>query len=235
MTGGVEVSREFLRFAETYVTNKLSDPNHSSSLSFNSALQRIPGTLNSKYIGVEGKDAEVKIIQKFSGAGKVPDWLIMKLKSYLTTKKIRQQEKGLLQQQMAEFRLQQRRKNNYINGIMTDEDEETRYLIQKYAWIETLLKNPIDDNRYFCLWKIIGPYLRCVRKLSREDSEQIAREWLSKCDKINKVKSFELKLKTGMNLSGFWMPLSIKKLIEINREYGGQYDNILKVLCRNYR
>jgi hypothetical protein len=55
-------SRKFLQFAEPYLSNNKSDPEHTKGLSFKNAMLRIPGSFNSKN-GIE----EVKIIQKWDG------------------------------------------------------------------------------------------------------------------------------------------------------------------------
>lgn len=54
-----EPSRQFLRFAENYLSNGKSDPNHNPS--FASCLVRIPGSINSK----NGK--EVQVLQEWDG------------------------------------------------------------------------------------------------------------------------------------------------------------------------
>jgi hypothetical protein len=55
-------SRKFIQFAESYLSNNKSDPEHSKGLSFRNCMVRIPGSFNSK------KDKrEVKIIQKWNG------------------------------------------------------------------------------------------------------------------------------------------------------------------------
>jgi hypothetical protein len=56
-------SRKFIQFAEPYLSNNKSDPEHSRGLSFKNCMIRIPGSFNSK----NGKLEEVKIIQKWDG------------------------------------------------------------------------------------------------------------------------------------------------------------------------
>ena len=57
-------SKVFLKFAEQYLSNNKSDPSHNPS--FKSCMIRIPGSFNSKCI-LEGKDPEVRIIQRWDG------------------------------------------------------------------------------------------------------------------------------------------------------------------------
>ena len=66
-------SREFLKFAENYLSNGKSDPNHNPS--FASCLVRIPGSINSK------NGNEVQILQKWNG--KRPNIALM-LGSFMT-------------------------------------------------------------------------------------------------------------------------------------------------------
>lgn len=56
-------SRKFIQFAEPYLSNNKSDPEHTKGLSFRNCMVRIPGSFNSK----NGKREEVKIIQKWDG------------------------------------------------------------------------------------------------------------------------------------------------------------------------
>lgn len=221
----VEPSREFLKFAEVYITDEARDPNHTNSLSFNSSLQRIPGTFNSKYIDTYN-DPEVKIVQSFKGVGEIPFWLIVKLKSRLTTMRAKLEQKRRIQQYTDRMISQGRYDYNNSNGNNSND-----YRLQKYAWIETLLKTPIANNRYFVIWRIIGPYLRRIKGLGFRETEIIVREWLGKCNEMRKVESFETKVKGGLITANAWDPLSMKTLIEYNNATKGEYDNILKVVC----
>ncbi len=56
-------SRKFIQFAESYLSNNKSDPEHSKGLSFKNCMIRIPGSFNSK----NGKLEEVRIKQKWDG------------------------------------------------------------------------------------------------------------------------------------------------------------------------
>lgn len=53
--------------------------------------------------------------------------------------------------------------------------------------MERLLQIPLGDNRKYCLWRILGPYLLNVRKLTPEQATDIMDEWLDKCDKVRKL------------------------------------------------
>jgi hypothetical protein len=62
----------------------------------------------------------------------------------------------------------------------------------RITWIEKLLQTVIDDNRYFCVWRVLIPYLINIRGLSRLDARDIILSWLDRCSSIRKL-SFGLK------------------------------------------
>ena len=73
-----EPSKEFLRFAEWYLSNGKADSEHYNTLSFKNCLLRIPGSYNSKNM------AQVSIVQKWNGTSKVPlHFLYSKFLAYL--------------------------------------------------------------------------------------------------------------------------------------------------------
>ena len=79
-----EPSKQFLKFAEKYLSNKLSDANHNPS--FKSCMVRVPGSINSK------NGQEVTIIQEWDG--KRPDiaLLLGSFCAWLATKKLLQNQ-----------------------------------------------------------------------------------------------------------------------------------------------
>jgi hypothetical protein len=58
-------SKQFLRFAEYYLSNGKADSEHYHTVSFKKCLLRIPGSYNSKNM------SQVRIVQKWNGASKV--------------------------------------------------------------------------------------------------------------------------------------------------------------------
>jgi hypothetical protein len=50
-----------------------------------------------------------------------------------------------------------------------------------------LLQTPIDDYRKNYLWRILCPYLLNIRKLSKEETTVILKDWSAKCDKIRRL------------------------------------------------
>jgi hypothetical protein len=54
-------SRKFLQWSEQYLSNNKADPCHSSGVSFNNCMLRIPGSINSKV------DRQVTVVQQWNG------------------------------------------------------------------------------------------------------------------------------------------------------------------------
>ena len=82
-----------------------------------------------------------------------------------------------------------------------------------YQWIEKLLETPIKDFRKLVLWKILCPYLIKVRKLSYEESFNILREWLDKCNTLRKLDfNPNHKIKDNLKNVGKFNPIGIPKL-----------------------
>ena len=66
-------------------------------------------------------------------------------------------------------------------------------------WIESLLQTSLPDNRKYCIWRVVAPYLVNVRKLSDEESLSIIRGWLEKCNSIKRL-SFDPKYVLKYNI-----------------------------------
>ena len=65
-----EPSKEFLRFAEWYLSNGKCDIRHNRTVSLNNCMLRIPGSFNSK------NNVQVRIVKKWDGTSKVPAYLL---------------------------------------------------------------------------------------------------------------------------------------------------------------
>ena len=162
---GRDLTTEFLRFAEKYLTDGKADPQHLPSV--RSCLVRVPGTFNSK------NNEEVRIIQRWDGIRPAIQKITTEFMSYLIQKridKIREIEKE--QKLRAKFANSPLNRYNNTNTI---------------AWIEKLLQTPIDDYRKTCMWRILCPYLINIRKLTKEEASIILKDWLEKCDKKRRL------------------------------------------------
>ena len=91
--------------------------------------------------------------------------------------------------------------------------------INKIGWIEKLLETPLADNRKYCLWKILIPYLANIKKLPKYEIVSILIEWLDKCDRIKSI-DFKSQSKIEDNLRNVknYLPISLDNLKDDNFE-----------------
>jgi hypothetical protein len=185
-------SEQFLRFAKYYLSNGKADKNNNPS--FKSCLLRIPGSINSKY------NTKVTIVQKWNGyRPRLPIELIDEFISYLIQKKIDQQK----QRQKI---LIERSKNKFVGS-------SSNY----YIWIENLIQTPIEDYRKLVIDLVLAPYLINIRKLSFEESYTTIKNWLDKCNELQRLDNYrnfeyriEYQLKNAMNKQ--IGPMSLEKI-----------------------
>ena len=145
-------SREFLKFAENYLSNGKSDPNHNPS--FASCLVRIPGSINGK----NGK--EVQILQKWNG--KRPNIALM-LGSFMT---------WLLKNEIAgRSKFAKATNSKFVNNNKGS----------KINWIESLLKTPLDDYRKNIVNLVLAPYFVNIRQIDFANASAIIKRWLESC------------------------------------------------------
>jgi Primase X len=88
--------------------------------------------------------------------------------------------------------------DTYSNNRQRDHDYQDNCII---LWIELILRNPLSDHRKYVIWRIISPYLLNVRKLSLEESYCVTKEWLDKCNKLERL-DFNAKLRIKEGLKG---------------------------------
>jgi len=195
-------SKAFLKFAEQYLSDKRSDPSHNPS--FKSCMIRVPGSFNSKCI-LEGKDPEVRIIQRWNGYRPKINLVLGSFHAYLVDQKIRE----LQRQKKLKERYQIRKKNN--------NNDTSKIAI---PWIELLLGTPIEDYRKNALSLILAPYLINIKKLSYDDTFNIIKGWLDKCDSIKRLDSnFNYRIKYALenSIKNGYMPMKFETLKEKNR------------------
>lgn len=202
-----EPSKEFLRFAEKYLTGYRSDPAHYPS--FKSCMIRIPGSINSK----NGK--QVQIVQRWDGVTKPKiNLLLYEFSRWLIYNRVKSRSKPIYQIQQQQE--QQQTQNNNYN--------------YKIYWIESLLQHPIllSDYRKRSIWRILAPYLVNTRKLSYDESFSIMVDWLNKCNQIERL-DFNAKslVKEKLASVGNYYPIGLEKLKEEIREL---YDIIISSL-----
>ncbi len=91
--------------------------------------------------------------------------------------------------------------------------------ISKIGWIEKLLETPLEDNRKYCLWKILVPYLVNIKKLPKYEIVSVLTEWLDECNKVKNI-DFRSQRKIEDNLRNVknYLPISLDNLREDNFE-----------------
>jgi hypothetical protein len=197
----------FIQFAEEYFTNYTADRLHNPTVK--SCLLRIPGSLNSKCI-VKGQDAEVKIIEKWDNKRPSIQPLLRDFRRWLIQKRI---------DDIKELKKQEKKHSRF--QIVASQNQERKNRINKIKWIENgILKKPLPDHRKYIIWRILSPYLLIVKNLSREESYFVIKEWLDKCNKLERL-NFNPKLKIKEGLKGAskgYYPISLQKLKEENKE-----------------
>ena len=201
-----DLTSMFIQFAEEYFTDYTSDRLHNPTVK--SCLLRIPGSLNSKCIpNKEQQDAEVKIIQRWDGKRPSIQLLLRDFRRWLIQKRIDNIEE-LKEQDKKHARFQ----------IIASQNQSKA--ITKIKWIEKgILEHPLPDHRKYIIWRILSPYLLNIKKLPKEESYSVIKDWLDKCDKLEKL-NFNAKIKIREGLRGAskgYLPISLEKLKEENK------------------
>jgi hypothetical protein len=207
-----DLTSMFIQFAEEYFTDYGADRLHNPTMK--SCLVRIPGSLNSKCVTKEEQDAaEVKIIQKWDGSRPPIQPLLRYFRIWLIQKKI---------DDMEELKKQEKKHTKF--QMMVSKGQESTKTIK---WIEKgISEHPLSDHRKYIIWRILSPYLLNVKKLPKEEAYSVMKEWLDKCDKLEKL-NFNPKIKIRDGLKGAskgYFPISMEKLKEENRQL---YDVVL--------
>jgi hypothetical protein len=192
------VSELFLLFAKQYLTEGKADPQHRPK--YKTCLIRIPNTFNSKCLnkGLSPEESKIKIIQKWNGYRPPIQLLTKDFRRWLIQEEINQ-------------KIQIKKFQNVFGHEFGDKS------ISRIEWIEKLLKVPLVDHRKYCLWRILFPYLRNVRKVSKEESIVVLDNWLEQCSKKKKL-DFNKRdyIKKDIKAVGCYFPISMKKLRENN-------------------
>jgi hypothetical protein len=204
------VSEAFMQFAEDYFTSGRADPNHRPK--YKTCLVRIPDTINSKCLsrGLSLEESKIRILQKWNGKRINGEAITHEFMTWLTKQEI-------------SFK-------SYSNRLNSPKKNKTKYLgsgeshhqnksSSRIEWIERLLQIPIEDQRKYCLWRIIGPYLLNVKHISEPETAKTMEKWLDLCNNLKKL-DFEPKIKIYSIIKGNkgFKPISYTKLKDENRE-----------------
>jgi hypothetical protein len=192
----------FLWYAEEYITQGKYDRGHKPSV--RSAMIRVPGSYNSKYIGEENDDknssdewskAEVKIDQRWDGITK-PHILFLLGAFYRDLgdsyrKQARKQAKArkmrfqAMAAQMAMDRTLSRMPvAGHIAAQAFDERAYSQYAHRKYWYIHKLLQTPLEDYRKRSVDLLLTPFLITVKGMPDAVAERIIMNWLQRCSML---------------------------------------------------
>jgi hypothetical protein len=205
-----DLTSMFIQFAEEYFTDYTADRLHNPTV--RSCLVRIPGSLNSKCVE-RGEDAEIKIIQKWDESRPSIQPMLREFRRWLIQKRI---------DDVKELKKQEKKHSKFQMSVYKNQQP-----INTIKWIEKgILEVPLSDHRKYIVWRILSPYLLNVKKLPKEEAYSVMKEWLDKCDKLERL-SFNPKIKIKDGLRGAskgYFPISMEKLKEENRQL---YDVVL--------
>jgi Primase X len=146
-----EPSRQFLKFAEMYISNNKSDPNHNPS--FKSCMVRIPNSVNSK------NGSDVKIVQSWNGQRPDISLLLGSFYAWLLTEQKKQQDRA----------------SAFANRTSTGFQNQIKWIEN------SLLKTALNDYRKTITKLVLAPYLVNIRQLPFEQSSNIIENWLNIC------------------------------------------------------
>jgi hypothetical protein len=181
------ISIKFLRYAESYLSLRKSDPQHNNTVSFNNCMLRIPGSINSK------NGQMVKIIQKWNHLKPEINYLLAGFTRFI----INERYIELIKAQKRERKSSTYRDNN-----------------NRVSWIERLMETPIQDHRKYCIWRVLTPYLLNIRKLSERETTDIIEDWLNRCNRLRRLDfNYKQKIKDGIEgAKEGYLPISQEKL-----------------------
>ena len=199
-----DLTSMFIQFAEEYLTDYSTDRLHNPTVK--SCLLRIPGSLNSKCIPNKVQDAEVKIVQRWDGKRPSIQPLLRDFRRWLIHKRI---------DDIEELKEQEKKRGRF--QIIASQNQSKA--ITKIKWIEKgILEHPLPDHRKYIIWRILSPYLLNVKKLPKEESYSVMKDWLDRCNELERL-NFNAKIKIKEGLKGAskgYFPISIEKLKEEN-------------------
>jgi Primase X len=72
--------------------------------------------------------------------------------------------------------------------IVASQNQKDMSETNKIKWIEDgVLENPLPDHRKYIIWRILSPYLLIIKKLPKEESYSVIKDWLDKCNKLERL------------------------------------------------
>jgi Primase X len=208
-----EPSKEFLQFAEQYLTNYKSDPSHHPS--FKSCMIRIPGSHNYKLVQKNNhfanESTKVKIKQRWDGVRPKFNLLLYHFNIWLADK--RNKEIDELQRMNKDNR-KRRYNNNYYNNSRSGSID----------WIEMLLRTPISDYRKFASYWILSRCLINIRHVNPDEAYAIMKEWSLNCNELEQlspsIRDFDRRIRNDIReaVKSKKAPIGKELLKDMNKE-----------------
>jgi len=170
-------------------------------------MLRIPGSLNFGACHKNDKDeiidipseAEVRVIHTWDGNRPDVNHLLPRCYIWLKSAAIKDMQKRIEADKISrEYRWKLEEKKTF-------------------PWIEKLLNKPIDSNRYYCVWRILIPYLINIRKLSRQDAYNIISDWLDRCNSLKRLNFSRRKVDWSIDHVGRYLPVRRLDLEQDNK------------------
>jgi hypothetical protein len=207
-----EPSKEFLQFAEQYLTNYKSDPSHHPS--FKSCMIRIPGSHNFKLVqknnDIANESTEVKIKQRWDRVKPKINPLLYHFNIWLADKRIK--EINELQSMNKD-----NRKRKYNNNDSSSHSGSIN-------WIEMLFQTPIADHRKFVSYWILSRYLINIKHANPDEAYAIMKEWSLKCNELEQlspsIRVFDTRIKNDIKeaAKSGKAPIGKELLKDMNKE-----------------
>jgi hypothetical protein len=199
-----EPSKQYLRFAEWYLSSGNADSNHYKNISFGNCMLRIPGSHNFKCVqrnkGIIDYSTQVRIRKEWNGRRPPAHLLIGSFFAYLVDQKIKEIH-------------QRKRRSQYRHNY---NESSISSII---PWIEELLHTPLPDHRKYCIWRILAPYLINVRRLSYEESFNLINDWLDEGSRLKRLNfNTKPKINEALRRVGYYRPISLQNLGTDNRK-----------------
>jgi hypothetical protein len=80
------------------------------------------------------------------------------------------------------------KKHNRFHMIVPSQNQKDKNEINKIKWIEDgVLENPLPYHMKYIIWRILSPYLLNIKKLPKEESYSVMKDWLDKCNKLERL------------------------------------------------
>jgi hypothetical protein len=182
-----DLPNKFLQWAEDTLSNNKADSKHNPAI--NSALFRMPGTLNTRARD-RGRDPRIRIVQgieyviaKNIEQESLPADVFYSERASKPTTKFLNDFLGYLIQERIDDKVEKLQRRRY-DLIHVDSSSSSNNSI---AWIDKLLQSGIEDGRKDLIYWVLAPYLITIKKIEYDKAYHTIEAWLEKCDEIRSL------------------------------------------------